>query len=343
MFDMFDMNILFDRSRVSKMSWITNDPTRLRKALKGQCDQQENYQQKAPSQIGQSKLKCINIAKVSSIPRMTVKRNMVPKRSRKKPGTGKPNCGMKENLSVVTIAGIIPNLHSKVQFTSSHFPVPSTLADQINLLLPQTQCTKCGYPSCRDYAQAIATEQAPHNQCPPGGQEGVRRLALLLNREEIPLNTDHGRERRRPLALIDAARCIGCTLCIQACPVDAIMGMAKKMHTVIPDLCTGCDLCLAPCPVDCIAMIETGQETTGWAAWSGDQAQAARSRYETREKRLLREKNENDARLLAKAEEKLKLLNAETRAALDSAQVQEQTRKRMIIAEAIARAQNKAK
>src|SRR6185437_2158149 len=130
----------------------------------------------------------------------------------------------------------------------------STLADRIEDVLPQTQCTKCGYAGCRPYAEAIAEGLAEINQCPPGGAQGVARLATLLGKPVIPLNVAHGVERPRPVAVIDEAVCIGCTLCIQACPADAIVGAAKQMHTVVADLCTGCDLCVAPCPVDCIAM-----------------------------------------------------------------------------------------
>ncbi|MGV7244236.1 RnfABCDGE type electron transport complex subunit B, partial [Caballeronia sp. M23-90] len=117
---------------------------------------------------------------------------------------------------------------------------PTTLASQIEDLLPQTQCTKCGYPACRPYAEAIAAGQASYNQCPPGGEEGVARLARLLGKPVIALNPENGVERPRPLAIIDENLCIGCTLCLQACPVDAIVGAAKQMHTVIPELCTGC-------------------------------------------------------------------------------------------------------
>ena len=138
---------------------------------------------------------------------------------------------------------------------------PKTLADRIEDLLPQTQCTKCGYPACRPYAEAIAAGEASYNQCPPGGIEGVARLARLLGKPVIPLNPENGVERPRPLAVIDESVCIGCTLCMQACPVDAIVGAAKQMHTIIPELCTGCDLCVPPCPVDCIAMIPvTGEQ-----------------------------------------------------------------------------------
>lgn len=147
-------------------------------------------------------------------------------------------------------------------------PVSKSLADLIEDILPQTQCTKCGYPACRPYAEAIASGAADINQCPPGGAEGVRRLAQLLGKAVIPINPVNGLARPRPVAVIDEALCIGCTLCIQACPVDAIVGAAKQMHTVLPEQCTGCDLCVAPCPVDCIAMVDVTGALTGWDAWS---------------------------------------------------------------------------
>lgn len=125
---------------------------------------------------------------------------------------------------------------------------------QIEARLPQTQCGQCGYPGCRPYAEAIAAGQADINQCPPGGEAGVRALAELLGMEPKPLNAEHGEEKPKRVAFIIEADCIGCTKCIQACPVDAIVGAPKRMHTVIAELCTGCDLCLPPCPVDCIEM-----------------------------------------------------------------------------------------
>jgi electron transport complex protein RnfB len=129
------------------------------------------------------------------------------------------------------------------------------VVDQIDALLPQTQCAQCGFPGCRPYAQAIADGEADINQCPPGGDAGVKALAELLGREAKPLNPDNGVEQAPTVAVIDEAACIGCTLCIQACPVDAIVGAPKLMHTVIAAQCTGCDLCLPPCPVDCIEMV----------------------------------------------------------------------------------------
>ena len=211
-----------------------------------------------------------------------------------------------------------------------------SLADRIEDLLPQTQCTKCGYPACRPYAEAVAAGLANYNQCPPGGTEGVARIAALLGKPVIPINPANGSERPRPVAFIDESICIGCTLCIQACPVDAIVGAAKQMHTVVPGLCTGCDLCVAPCPVDCIAMIEVTPGKTGWDAWSQAQADAARARHDRRALRLQREKAENDERLAAKAAAKLK--EVEAAPALGAEQQAEKERKRAIIQAAIERA-----
>ena len=214
-----------------------------------------------------------------------------------------------------------------------------TLADQIEDLLPQTQCTKCGYPACRPYAEAIARGEAEINQCPPGGIEGVRRLSGVTGRPVIPINPANGIERPRPVAFIDESLCIGCTLCIQACPVDAILGAAKQMHTILPSLCTGCDLCVAPCPVDCISMLPV-TNATGWDAWSQQAADAARARHDLRSERLQREKAENDARLAAKALEKMREVTLE--ATNTPEQLAEKERKRAIIAAAIERARQKA-
>jgi electron transport complex protein RnfB len=222
--------------------------------------------------------------------------------------------------------------------------VTKTLADQIEDLLPQTQCTKCGYPACRPYAEAIASGEADINRCPPGGMAGVERLSRLTGRPVIPINPANGVERPRPVAFIDENLCIGCTLCIQACPVDAILGAPKQMHTILPSLCTGCDLCVAPCPVDCIAMVpnrdDPNGERTGWDAWSQEQADAARARHDFRTERLQREKEENDARLAAKALEKMRAVTAEETNTAE--ELAEKERKRAIIAAAIERARQKA-
>ncbi len=160
------------------------------------------------------------------------------------------------------------------------------LADTIDKLLPQTQCTRCGYEACRPYADAIANGSADFNRCPPGGQAGIVKLARILGRNPKPLNPANGFEGPLNLAFIDEAACIGCTLCIQACPVDAIVGAAKQMHTVIAELCSGCELCVAPCPVDCIAIIPAPLTLAGWTE---DRANHARRRFESRKARFARD------------------------------------------------------
>ena len=168
------------------------------------------------------------------------------------------------------------------------------LADRINDVLPQTQCTRCGFPDCKAYAQAIAQDNAPINQCPPGGLEGVAVLSKITGRPALPLNPDNGTEGPMTVAVIDEAWCIGCTLCLKVCPTDAILGSNKVMHTVIESACTGCDLCLPVCPVDCIEMVPISDERTGWSAWSPALAQQARQRYEARQLRLLEEQAQDD-------------------------------------------------
>jgi Na+-translocating ferredoxin:NAD+ oxidoreductase subunit B len=222
--------------------------------------------------------------------------------------------------------------------TSPNVTDRKTLADRIEDLLPQTQCTKCGYAGCRPYAQAIASGAAGYNQCPPGGAEGVARLAALLGKPAIPVNPANGVERPRPLAFIDESLCIGCTLCMQACPVDAIVGAPKLMHTVVVEVCTGCDLCVAPCPVDCIAMVPVTGEATGWQAWSDAQATAARARHEQRNARLTREREAAEARAAARrAASTSAAPNAEEPPAQDDAAA----KKRAIIEAALERARQK--
>ena len=191
-----------------------------------------------------------------------------------------------------------------------------TLAARINQIdsaLPQTQCTRCGYPDCRGYAEAIATGDAEINRCPPGGAEGIVRLAQITQRPALPLDTTRGHEGPRALAVIDEAWCIGCTLCIKACPVDCIVGASKLMHTVVNAQCTGCELCLPVCPVDCIAMVPVTGERSGWDAWSAEQADEARERYAFHRVRLERDLRENDERLAAKAQAKLADLAAHSK------------------------------
>jgi electron transport complex protein RnfB len=219
------------------------------------------------------------------------------------------------------------------------------LADRLEDILPQTQCTKCSYPDCRTYAEAMATGEALPNRCPPGGVEGIKRLSAILT-PTFPqdafalhpsIDPECGLERPRPVAFIDPKTCIGCTLCIQACPVDAIVGASKQMHVVLSDWCTGCDLCIPPCPVDCITMQDVTDQNTGWDAWSPELADAARARYATRNVRLDREQRDNDERLAKKAAAKLVAVNAEN--PNSDAALKEQERKRAIITAAIARAQ----
>jgi Na+-translocating ferredoxin:NAD+ oxidoreductase subunit B len=184
-------------------------------------------------------------------------------------------------------------------------PRAYTLVDLLDAALPQTQCTRCGYPDCRAYAEAMASGEADINRCPPGGAEGIARLAKISGKAALPLDASHGHEGPRQLAVIDEAWCIGCTLCIKACPVDCIVGASKLMHTVIDAQCTGCELCVPACPVDCISMTPVTGERTGWLAWSPEQAEEARERYVFRAARLERDKRENDERLAAKAQAKL--------------------------------------
>jgi len=185
-------------------------------------------------------------------------------------------------------------------------PTPiALLSERLNAALPQTQCTRCGYPDCSSYAQAMAQGDADINRCPPGGAEGIERLAAITGHTVLPLDTTRGTEGPRALAVIDEAWCIGCTLCIKACPVDCIVGAPKLMHTVIDALCTGCELCVPVCPVDCISMPAVTPGVSGWQAWSPPQADEARERYAFHQLRVERDKRENNERLAAKAQAKL--------------------------------------
>ncbi|HSS64735.1 MAG TPA: RnfABCDGE type electron transport complex subunit B [Gammaproteobacteria bacterium] len=160
------------------------------------------------------------------------------------------------------------------------------LVDQIDALLPQTQCTRCGYEDCRAYAQAVADGRCDINRCPPGGSGTIERLAVLLRRSPSPIDPECGREESRRTAVVDEAWCIGCRLCIEACPVDAIVGAPKRMHTVIEAECTGCELCLPPCPVDCIRMLPARCGPRSADTWREERAPNARRRYEFRKRRL---------------------------------------------------------
>jgi len=208
------------------------------------------------------------------------------------------------------------------------------LAARIEDALPQTQCTRCGFPDCRGYAEAIACADAGINRCPPGGEQGVQRLARLTGRQPQPLDPACGAEGPRRLAVIDEQWCIGCTLCIKACPVDCIVGAAKRMHTVVDALCTGCELCIPACPVDCIVMVDVTSPATGWLAWSPELAGEARQRHDRHKKRLAREQREHDLEMARRATQKLVELEQHSQitdpAALDA--------KRAVVAAALARA-----
>lgn len=167
-----------------------------------------------------------------------------------------------------------------------------SIVDQIDALLPQTQCTKCGYKGCKPYAQAISENKADINQCPPGGMLGITKLAALLGVEEKPLNPQFGIEQPRKVAFIIEADCIGCTKCLPPCPVDAIVGANKQMHTVIADECTGCELCIAPCPVDCIIM-----QDISLSSWEKQNADHAKYRYQNKQQRLIKQEQEKADRL----------------------------------------------
>ena len=226
-----------------------------------------------------------------------------------------------------------PNASSQPSLTGPQ----TSVADALDAALPQTQCTRCGYPDCRAYAQAVAAQDADINRCPPGGAEGIVRLAAISGRAVLPLDTTRGVEAPRLLAVIDEAWCIGCTLCIKACPVDCIVGASKLMHTVVDADCTGCELCVPACPVDCIAMVPVSGTCTGWAAWSATQAEQARTSYAFHQMRTQREQRENDERLAAQAQAKLDDL------ALHSSLTDPEAlaRKRAVVEAAMARARQR--
>lgn len=210
-------------------------------------------------------------------------------------------------------------------------------ARRLHAALPQTQCTRCGYPDCAGYAEALASGEAGINQCPPGGVEGIAQLAQLTGRPPLPLDPAHGQEGPRMLAVIDEDWCIGCTLCLDACPTDAILGSNKQMHTVIERWCTGCELCVPVCPVDCIRLENASGTATGWRAWSAEQATEALQRYEFRQFRRARHEREHAERLERKAAAKLADLDNLTRDAVGV----ERERKKAVIEAALARARAK--
>lgn len=215
---------------------------------------------------------------------------------------------------------------------------PATLAEQrIDALLPQTQCTRCGYDDCRTYAEAITAGNAAINRCPPGGAEGITRLAALTGLAASSLDPACGVETERSIVWIDEAWCIGCTLCILACPMDCIVGANKRMHTVVESDCTGCELCLPVCPVDCIQVESATPGHTGWQAWSPAQANAAKQRYDARQARQQRLSASHAEALAAKAQHKLAHLAELTKANTPS----ELDRKRSIIEAALARARQR--
>ena len=161
--------------------------------------------------------------------------------------------------ALATLIGLLLG-YAAIRFRVESDPV----VDRIDALLPQTQCGQCTYPGCRPYAEAIAAGEADINQCPPGGEATIQALADLLGVDPKPLNPEHGEHKGKTVVVIDEQVCIGCTLCIQACPVDAIVGAAKQMHTVIETECTGCNLCIPPCPVECIHVVPVRETVFNW-------------------------------------------------------------------------------
>ncbi len=213
------------------------------------------------------------------------------------------------------------------------------LFESIHQALPQTQCQRCGYQDCAAYAHAMADGQAPINRCPPGGDEGVARLAHITGQPKLPLDPTCGNEGPRTVAWIDENWCIGCTLCISACPTDAILGANKAMHTVIEAECTGCELCIPLCPVDCIQLDNVSGEATGWAAWSGAQANHALARYQVHQLRQVTSAHVKSAARVAKAEQHLVHLTTGTKPAAAS----EMARRKAVIAAALAKAREQRK
>ncbi|WP_455380412.1 electron transport complex subunit RsxB [Acidihalobacter prosperus] len=220
---------------------------------------------------------------------------------------------------LVTLTGLILLLAVLFRLKQRRRIAFTPLSERVDALLPQTQCGQCGYSGCMPYAQAIAAGRAEINQCPPGGQTTIKALARLLHRKPIPLNITHGEHKPLFLAKIDENSCIGCTLCLQACPVDAIVGAAKQMHTVIESECTGCELCLPPCPVDCIDMLPAPKPSfwnwsyfRGTSIQSGRKANQARRRHLARQSRLRKEQRIREEKLAKKRAQIPQRSNTET-------------------------------
>lgn len=203
---------------------------------------------------------------------------------------------------------------------NAQFSGPAIPVKAIDQCLPQTQCTRCGYPRCRDYATALAHGETDINRCPPGGDTTITRLATLLNRPVQPLDPECGEHQPRVLARIIEPQCIGCTLCIQACPVDAIVGRGKRMHTVLDRLCTGCELCLPACPVDCIELVPDKVHPPGnadaWPEYEKAEMQIARRNTILRLRRLARQKRERAIAKRAKTMNRSERIRADIRAAV---------------------------
>lgn len=212
------------------------------------------------------------------------------------------------------------------------------LRDRLLDALPQTQCTRCGYPDCAAYAQAIVDGEAAINQCPPGGQAGVARLAQITGQAEQPLDPQFGWEGPRHVAWIDEDWCIGCTLCLPVCPTDAILGTHKRMHTVIESACTGCELCIPVCPVDCIQLQDVSSPATGWQAWSPMQAQVARERYAHHQHRQARVDELRAQSQMRKLDQDLETLRQDVAQASEAQERERAQRKHDIVAAALARA-----
>ena len=190
--------------------------------------------------------------------------------------------------------------------------------DQLDRLLPQTQCTQCGYPRCREYAAALAANEADINQCPPGADITIGALAALTGKPAKPLNPDNGVVEPKVLAVIDEPACIGCKLCIKACPVDCIVGASKRMHTVIARECTGCKLCVPVCPTDCIRLVpapppDAGEQPSLWPEFSLDQTLKARRRVN---RKLARESEEEARRQAKRLDHRRRILKREIQDAL---------------------------